>query len=150
MSDFSELFSLLSLLYTHRFCQEMPDRRFLILYMSKYCFFFMHQILSHILLPLKKFFIMWISIIIIVINYTRTLNKFILYIQLCLPTTVQKREMSKNNFFMALESEVVECHFFKLSQNTDFWEKKEGNKWNFQKPANDQNKRPLTGALWYS
>lgn len=25
---------------------------------------------------------------------------------------------------MAIESEVVECHFFKLSQNTDFWEKK--------------------------
>lgn len=37
---------------------------------------------------------------------------------------VQKREMSKNNFFRALESEVVECHFFKLSQNTDFWGRK--------------------------
>ena len=32
-------------------------------------------------------------------------------------------EMGKNIFFIALESEVVECHFLKLSQNIDFWEK---------------------------
>lgn len=104
-------------------CQETPVWRLFILYMSKY-YFFMDQILSHILLPLKKFFFMWISIIIIVLNYTRTLNKFVLYIKLCLHTMVQKCcEMSKNNFFIALESEVVEYHFLKLSQNIDFWEK---------------------------
>lgn len=33
-------------------------------------------------------------------------------------------EKSKNYSFIALESEVVECHFLKLSQNIDFWEKK--------------------------
>lgn len=65
---------------------------------------------------------MWISTLIIVLHYTRTWNKFVLSIQL--HTMLQKCcEMSKNNFFIALGSEVVGFNFLKLSQNIDFWEK---------------------------
>lgn len=83
MSNSSELFSMLVLLYNHLILPRNASLHMLYRGNYMYIYIYKDQILSHVLLPLKKFFIILISNIIIVLNYTRTLNKFVFYIQLC-------------------------------------------------------------------